>query len=118
MFKPMVAAAAAFTLFGMPIPAWGQSAKVQPVSTQPPYDAVVLPTPQQVQIELTSVGQRLKDAEMASFYSPIAENDYLEAERMYQFGNYDQAGDEAQAAAATLPEIPNWKSARLPTHEN
>jgi hypothetical protein len=74
------------------------------------YDAVVLPTSEQVQAELTAVGDRLRSDERASLYSPTAESEYLDAERDFKFGQYDHAAAAAQAAAASLPDTPNWKN--------
>jgi hypothetical protein len=77
-----------------------------------------MPTQNQVQVELAKVGNRLKQDERSSFYSPVAESDYLEAQRQFAFGQYDRASADAEAAAASLPDIPNWKSAALSPHEN
>ena len=120
MLKPALAAAVAMTLIGVAsVPAWCQeSAKVQPASTPPSYDAVVMPAPQEVQMQLASVGQRIEDAERASFYSPSAESDYLQAERMYKIGYYDEAAEEAQAAANALPDIPNLKVVKVLAHKD
>ncbi|HTT77446.1 MAG TPA: hypothetical protein VMF50_15895 [Candidatus Binataceae bacterium] len=108
IFKPALAAVTAIGLFGVTAPAWSQSGTV----THDPMivDAEVMPTPQEVQTQLNSVGDRLRNDELASFYSPAAENHYLEAERDFKFGQYDRAEHDAQAAAASLPRhIPNWQ---------
>jgi hypothetical protein len=113
----MIATAGFFTLS---VPAWSQpsSSSRAAVDVPAPYDAEVMPTPDEVQIEITAVGTRLRQDERSSFYSPVAESDYLEAQRQFAFGQYDRASKDAEAAAASLPEIPNWKNAALESHEN
>jgi hypothetical protein len=119
VFKPAIVAVTAIGLVGVTAPAWSQSGTATTmVHDAMIYDAVVLPTPQEVQTQLNSVGDRLKDDERASFYSPTAESDYLAAERDFQIGQYDHAADNAQAAAAALPDIPNWKSSSPTRQEN
>jgi hypothetical protein len=118
--KPAIFALAAAGFFGVSVPAWSQPASASQASADvpAPYDAEVMPTPDQVQLELTAVGNRLRQDEQSSFYSPVAESDYLEAQRQFAFGQYDRASQDAEAAAASLPDIPNWKTAALAPHEN
>lgn len=119
IFKPALVAVTAIGLFSITAPAWSQSGSATVTVHDPMiYDAVVLPTPDQVQAELNTVGDRLRSDERASFYSPTAESDYLDAEREFKFGQYDQAAAAAQAAAASLPDIPNWKSSNTTSQEN
>jgi len=111
ILKPALVATTAIGLFSVTTAAWSQSGTATATVHDPMiYDAVVLPTPQEVQSELNTVGDRLRSDERASFYSPTAESDYLDAERDFKFGQYDHATDAAEAAAASLPDIPNWKS--------
>lgn len=118
--KPAIFALAAAGFFSVSVPAWSQSPSASAPSNEVPvpYDAEVMPTQDQVQIELTAVGARLRQDEQSSFYSPVAESDYLEAKRQFAFGQYDRASEDAEAAASSLPDIPNWKSAALAPHEN
>lgn len=111
ILKPALIAVSAIGLFSLTVPAWSQAnAPVTATHDSMIYDAVVLPTPEQVQTELNAVGDRLRNDERASFYSPTAESDYLAAERDFKFGQYDHAAADAEAAAASLPDAPNWKS--------
>jgi hypothetical protein len=71
-------------------------------------DAVVLPTQQETQRAISEAGQRIAEARLASFDSPVADSDYLAAERDYDFGRYDQAVADATAAEKALPDNPNW----------
>ncbi|HKV55903.1 MAG TPA: hypothetical protein VJN94_14820 [Candidatus Binataceae bacterium] len=83
------------------LPAWsGQSAMFD--------DAVVLPTQQETQQVLGEAGERMRNAALASFESPVADSDYLAAQRDYEFGRYEQAMSDAQAAEQALPDLPNW----------
>ena len=118
--KPAFAMLAAVGLLASSVPAWSQpSSPSQAAADVPaPYDAEVMPTPGEVQIEITAIGDRLRQDERSSFYSPVAESDYLDAQRQFAFGQYDRASEDAEAAAASLPDIPNWKSAALAPHEN
>jgi hypothetical protein len=87
-------------------PAW--AFQPAPASQMQEITADVVPTQDQVQRELTDLHERLQAAEKASFYSPKAEREYLTAQRMYEFGRYDEAIEHAQIGERALPEIPNW----------
>ncbi len=73
-----------------------------------PINAEFVPTQEEVQIELTSLHERLGDAQRSSFYSAEASSEYLDAQRYFQFGRYDEALDDARMAEKSLPPIPNW----------
>ena len=120
LVKPAFVMIVTAGLFAVSVPAWSQpSSSSQAVNDVPaPYDAEVMPTPDEVQLELTAVGNRLRQDERSSFYSPAAESDYLEAERQFAFGQYDRASKEAEAAAASLPDMRNLKKAAFASHEN
>ena len=83
------------------LPAW-------PAQSVPYDDAVVLPTQQETQKVLSEAGGRIHEAALASFESPVAQSDYLAAQRDYEFGRYEQAVTDAQAAERALPDLPNW----------
>jgi len=67
-----------------------------------------VPTSEQVQTELRILNERLEAGREASFYSSEASGEYLEAERYYKFGRYDEALAYAKAGEKALPDIPNW----------
>jgi len=75
-----------------------------------PINAEFVPTQAEVQTELTSLHVRIDDAEKSSFYSAEASREYLDAQRYYKFGRYDEALDDAHVAEKALPPIPNWVS--------
>jgi hypothetical protein len=124
--KPAIIAFAAAGVFAVSVPAWSQSTSASIASAEvptsaevtPSYDAEVMPTANETQRELSKVGAALRDDERSSFYSPVAENDYLEARRQFALGQYDRASDAAEAAEASLPDIPNWKSTATTPHVN
>ena len=106
--KHAVTFAAVLTLVGTAaIPAGAFQA---PSSQTQPINAEFVPTQQEVQTELASLRERIDDAEKSSFYSPEASNEYLDAQRYYKFGRYDEALDDAHVAEKALPPIPNWQS--------
>ena len=110
----IVFAAAGFLTFA--VPGWSQSASTSKPNDVPVgYDAEIMPTSDQVQLQIAAVGDRLRQDEQSSFYSPVAESDYLEAQRQFAFGQYDRASEDADAAVASLPEIPNWRG--VPVHQ-
>ncbi|HUN57577.1 MAG TPA: hypothetical protein VMU41_05645 [Candidatus Binataceae bacterium] len=117
-FKPALVAVTTIGFFSVAVSAQSQSRATTTAHDSMIYDAVVLPTPDQVQAELNTVGDRLRSDERASFYSPTAESDYLDAERDFKVGQYDHAADAAEAAAAALPDVPNWKTGASTTQEN
>jgi hypothetical protein len=75
-----------------------------------PINAEYVPTQAEVQTELTDLRIRLNYAQESSFYSARASSDYLDAERYYKFGRYDEALEDARDAEKALPTIPNWVS--------
>jgi hypothetical protein len=106
--KHAVTFAAVLTLVGTAaIPAGAFQA---PSNQTQPINAEFVPTQQEVQTELASLRERIDDAEKSSFYSPEASNEYLDAQRYYKFGRYDEALDDAHVAEKALPPIPNWQS--------
>jgi hypothetical protein len=70
--------------------------------------AEFVPTSEQVQTELRILNDRLEAGRKASFYSSEASGEYLEAERYYKFGRYDEALAHAEAGERALPDVPNW----------
>lgn len=73
-----------------------------------PIEADVQPTQHEVQMELTSVGQRLHTIEKASEVNPVAERDFVSAQRSYGEGYYENAQAQAFAADAAISPAPNW----------
>jgi hypothetical protein len=119
LVRPAIVALVTAGFLTTAVPGWSQSSSESKPSDVPaPYDAEVMPTPSQVQLELTAVGDRIRHDEQSSFYSPVAEGDYLEAQRQFSFGQYDRAAEDAEAAAASLPQIPNWRDSPFNGHEN
>ena len=104
--KHSVAVAALLLLAGTaPLPLWafdGSAIQAQAI------DAEFVPTREQVQGELSNLNHRLEAGQMASFYSGEASDEYLQAERYFQFGRYDEALAHARIAERALPQIPNW----------
>jgi hypothetical protein len=70
--------------------------------------AEFVPTREQVQAQLKILNDRLETGRKASFYSSEASGEYLEAERYYKFGRYDEALAHAEAGERALPDVPNW----------
>jgi hypothetical protein len=56
----------------------------------------VLPTSQEVGSQLQEVGQRLRQAELASAYNPAVDRDFVAAQRDYQEGRYEDAIAQAE----------------------
>jgi hypothetical protein len=99
---------AALALAGaMALPA---SALATPITQVDAINAQFVPTREQVQAELATLNQRLEAGRKASFYSAEASSEYLEAERYYGFGRYDEAIAHARRGESVLPSIPNWVS--------
>ena len=73
-----------------------------------PIEADVQPTPQQLQSELSAIGHRLHITEQASESNPVAERDFVSAERSYSQGYYENAQAQAFAADAAIAPAPNW----------
>jgi hypothetical protein len=86
-------------------PAWSQMASPnQPEAIQ----AELVPTRTEAQDTLTRVGRRIHAVELSSFYSPTAEEEYLEGRREFARGNYDRAVASLNAADRELQGVPNW----------
>ncbi|MBE3604153.1 hypothetical protein IMX07_11010 [bacterium] len=98
----VVAGAAAF-FCAAAIPAFAFDTNQVPVIT-----ADVVPTQQQIQQQLSDLHARLLAAKEAGSDNPVAESNYLEAQRMYEFGRYDTAARDISVAKAALLPIPNW----------
>lgn len=103
-FRAIVAVTSALGLFGaaaFPAAAFDAN-QVQAIW------ADVVPTQTQVQRQLSDLHARIIAMEDAGSYNPVAENEYLAAQRMFKFGRYDAAARDANAATAALPPPPNW----------
>ncbi len=74
----------------------------------PAITADVVPTQQQIQQQLSDLHARLLAAKEAGSDNPVAESNYLAAQRMFEFGRYDTAARDIGAARAALLPIPNW----------
>jgi hypothetical protein len=111
--KHVVSAVAVLTLAGtaaLPVGAFEA-----PSNQTQAINAELVPTQEEVQTELTDLHQRLDAAQRSSFYSAEASSEYLDAQRYYKFGRYDEALDDARDAEKALPPIPNWVT---PTSES
>ncbi|MBF6559152.1 MAG: hypothetical protein IVW56_02595 [Candidatus Binataceae bacterium] len=86
------------------VPAWSFD---PPAGQMQEVTAEVVPTQDQVLWQLFELHLHLQAAERHAFYSPKAEHEYFAAERMYDFGHYDEAVAHAEKGEATLPETPN-----------
>jgi hypothetical protein len=74
----------------------------------PALQADVMPTQSEVQAQLSSVGEQLREDELASVSATNAQADYQAAEHSYQLGRYWDAYNQAVAAEHELPQTPNW----------
>jgi hypothetical protein len=104
--KRAVAIAAAVMLAGTSAPRlWAFQTPTNGVQA---INADFVPTSEQVQAELTELNERLETGRKASFYSSEASSEYLEAQRYYEYGRFDEALAHARAGESVLPNIPNW----------
>jgi len=71
-------------------------------------DAQVVPTAQEVQQHLQQVAAELRAARLASVSATRAQEDYLAAQRAFEFGQYLEAVDDSNAAERAIPANPNW----------
>ncbi|MGH7985230.1 MAG: hypothetical protein ACRD4Q_09940 [Candidatus Acidiferrales bacterium] len=108
ILKKACAVAVAVSMLGAAVvPAFAFSTpqnQVQAVTAQ------VVPTAQEAQTAILALGHRMHDAELAGFTSPTSQSDYLQAQREFAHGRYDQAVSSANKAQAALPNIPNWQT--------
>ena len=72
--------------------------------------ADVAPTLDQVRGQLALTRVELRQAELASFYSPTAEADYRAAQIATANGQYGRAMENLSLVRASVAGIPNWKS--------
>ena len=102
-----VAIVAALSLAGaMALPAGAFAAPVTQVDA---INTEFVPTREQVQAELDVLNRRLEAGREASFYSAEASSDYLEAQRYFTYGLYDEALAYAHSGERAFPSsIPNW----------
>jgi hypothetical protein len=84
-----------------------------PATPQMAIRADVVPTFDEARAQLAQTRQQLKQAELASFYSPTAEADYRAAQIAAANGQYDEVAANLSQARAALAGIPNWKSSPL-----
>jgi len=85
-------------------PAWSFDT---PAGQMQEVTAEVVPTQDQVLRQLVELHLHLQAAERSATYSLKAEHEYFAAERMYDFGRYDEAVAHAEKGEAALPETPN-----------
>jgi hypothetical protein len=71
-------------------------------------DAVVVPTGPEVQQRLQQVAEQLRAAQLASVSVTQARDEYLAAQRAYEFGMYDDAMTDSNKAEREIPDNPNW----------
>jgi 1-aminocyclopropane-1-carboxylate deaminase/D-cysteine desulfhydrase-like pyridoxal-dependent ACC family enzyme len=101
-----IAILAALSLAGaIALPA---AALATPITQVDAITATFVPTREEVQAELATFNRRLQAGREASFYSAKASSEYLEAQRYYQYGLYDEALAHARSGERALPSIPNW----------
>lgn len=79
-----------------------------PITPVDAINAAFVPTREEVRAELETLNQRLDAGRRASFYSPRASSEYLEARRYYEHGLLDEALAHARSGESALPAIPNW----------
>jgi len=103
--KHAVAIVAALTIAGAAASAQAFQTAAKQVQ---PINAEFVPTREQVGSELDNLNRILQADRLASFSSGEASTEYIEAQRYYQVGRYDEALSHARRAEAALPEVPNW----------
>ena len=74
----------------------------------PALEAEVMPSQGEVQATLSAVGEKLREAQLASVSATSAQSDYEAAQHSYQLGRYWEAYNQAVAAEHELPQTPNW----------
>jgi hypothetical protein len=105
-FKTTAAIVGAVSLIGAA--SWSASAGTISDAQGQPIEADVQPTAHQVQLELSAIGHRLHTTQHASESNPVAERDFVSAERSYGQGYYENAQAQAFAADAAIAPAPNW----------
>jgi hypothetical protein len=61
-----------------------------------------------IQKRLAEVGRRLNEAKLASYTSPLPEQDYIEAQREIARGDYREAMNHLNQADQELAGVPNY----------
>lgn len=86
------------------------SALTQTTSVEP--DAAIqtqgAPVSADVRDRLAEVGQRLREAKLASYSSPLPQEDYIEAQREIARGDYREAMSHLNQADQELDGVPNY----------
>jgi hypothetical protein len=85
--------------------ALSQTTLVEPQAAIHDQGAPTLPS---VRARLAEVGRRLREAKLASYSSPLPQEDYIEAQREIARGDYREAIDHLSQADQELDGVPNY----------
>jgi hypothetical protein len=90
---------------GAPAPARSQTI---PAGSEATIQTQGAPASTDIQRRLAEVGRRLNEAKLASYSSPLPEQDYIEAQREMARGDYREAMNHLNQADQELAGAPNY----------
>ena len=90
---------------GAPAPARSQTI---PAGSEATIQTQGAPASTDIQRRLAEVGRRLNEAKLASYSSPLPEQDYIEAQREIARGDYREAMNHLNQADQELAGAPNY----------
>lgn len=108
--KIVTAAAVALMLGACAVPAFCGELPSTPQAT---IRADVVPTLDEARAQLVQARQELTQAELASFYSPLAESNYRAAQIALADGRYDEVAPNLKQVRDAIAGIPNWESSPI-----